>query len=79
ITNNKKDFPVDYVASFGIKVKKPDDFFTDIIDLNHEVSLQAFRSLVLNKRNPPYNEYEVLDIFRKNGLKNTADYLHALI
>jgi hypothetical protein len=79
ITNNIKDFPEDYLASYGLKAKIPDDFFTDIIDLSHELSVLAFKRLVLNKKKPPYNEYEVLDIFRNNGLKDTADYLHALI
>ena len=79
ITNNLKDFPKEYLASFGIKAKSPDDFFTDIIDINQELSVQAFRRLVLNKKNPPYDEYDVLEIFRNNGLKNTADYLHSLI
>lgn len=79
ITNNLKDFPEDYLASFGLKAKTPDDFFTDIIDLNHDLSVQAFKKLVLNKKNPPYDEYDVLDIFRNNGLNDTANYLHALI
>ena len=50
ITNNLNDFPNDYLENFGLKAKAPDDFFTDIIDLNHEISLEAFRSLVLNKK-----------------------------
>lgn len=79
ITNNLKDFPEDYLASFGLKAKAPDDFFTDIIDLNRELSVFAFRKLVLNKKNPPYDEYEVLDILRNNGLKDTANCIHALI
>lgn len=79
ITNNLKDFPKEYLAGFGLKAKSPDDFFTDIIDINQELSVKAFRKLVLNKKNPPYDEYDVLEIFRKNGLKNTADYLHSLI
>ena len=79
VTNNLKDFPSDYLAGFGLKAKNADDFFTDIIDLNHNTSLRAFKDLVLNKKNPPYDEYQVLDIFRKNGLKDTADYIHALI
>jgi len=52
---------------------------TDIIDLNHETSIKAFRDLVLNIKNPPFDEYEVLDILRRNGLRDTADYIHALI
>lgn len=79
VTNNLKDFPKDYLSSFGLSAKCADDFFTDIIDLNHETSIKAFRDLVLNKKNPPYDEFQVLDIFRNNGLKDTADYLHALI
>jgi len=79
VTNNLKDFPSDYLASFGLKAKNADDFFTDIIDLNHNTSLKAFRDLVLNKKNPPYDDYQVLDILRRNGLKDTADYIHALI
>ncbi|MDA3907434.1 MAG: PIN domain-containing protein [Bacteroidales bacterium] len=79
ITNNLKDFPVEYLASFGLRAKAPDDFFTDIIDLNPNLAVKAYKKLVLNKKNPPYDEFEVLDILRNNGLKNTADYLHALI
>lgn len=79
VTNNLKDFPADYLTDFGLSAKSADDFFTDIIDLNHEASLKAFRDLVLAKKKPPYDEFEVLNIFRNNGLQNTADYLHALI
>ena len=62
VTNNLKDFPEDYLSTFGLSAKGADDFFTDLIDLNHGTSLQAFRDLVLVKKNPPYNEFEVLDI-----------------
>lgn len=79
VTNNIKDFPADYLSSFGLSAKNADDFLTDIIDLNHVTGIKAFRDLVLNKKNPPYDEYEVLDILRRNGLRDTADYIHALI
>lgn len=79
ITNNLKDFPEDYLAAYSLKAKSPDDFLTDIIDLNPQIALEAFKRLVMNKKKPPYNEFEVLDIFRNNGLINTADYLHALL
>lgn len=79
VTNNLKHFPKEYLYSFGLTAKSADDFFTDIIDLNHETSIKAFRDLVMNKKNPPLDEYQVLDIFRKNGLKDTANFIHALI
>src|SRR5690554_2643511 len=34
VTNNLKDFPDDYLDSFGLKAVCADDFLTDIIDLN---------------------------------------------
>jgi hypothetical protein len=77
VTNNLKDFPKNYLASFGLSAKNADDFLTDIIDLNHDTSVRAFRDLVLNKKNPPLDNFEVLDIFRRNGLKDTAGFLHA--
>ena len=79
VTNNLQDFPKDYLEGFGLSAKNADDFLSDIVDLNHETSITAFRELVLNKKNPPFDEYQVLDIFRRNGLQNTADYIHTLI
>lgn len=79
VTNNLKDFPVDYLAEFGLTRKSADDFLTDIIDLNPQVAVSAFREMVLNKKNPPLDEFEVLDSLRRVKLKNTADYLHVLL
>lgn len=79
ITENLKDFPDELLEPYGLSAKSADDFLTDIIDLNHETAIEAFRKLVLNRRNPDLDEYEVLDALRRNGLKDTADYLHALL
>ncbi len=79
VTNNTKDFPNEYLAGFGLTAKTADDFLTDTIDLNNELAIEAFRALVLNRTNPNLDEYEVLDRFRKNGLQDTANYLHALL
>jgi len=79
VTNNLKHFPNEYLSGFGVSAKGADDFFTDIIDLNHMTSIRAFRDMVMNKRRPPLDNYQVLEILRKNGLKNTADYIHSLL
>ncbi|MBR9920025.1 MAG: PIN domain-containing protein [Bacteroidetes bacterium] len=79
ITENLKDFPDEVLESYGLSAKGADDFLTDIIDLNHDAAVEAFRKLVLNRRNPDLDEFEVLDSLRRNGLKDTADYLHSLI
>ena len=79
VTNNLKDFPEKYLDSFGIKAKSADDFLTDIIDLNQEQAVAAFKEMVLNKKNPELDELQVLDLLRKNGLNETANYLHAFL
>lgn len=79
VTNNVKDFPQEYLQSFGLRAKVADDFLTDVIDLNQEQAVAAFKEMVLNKRNPPLDEYEVLNRLRKIDLNDTANYLHALL
>ena len=49
--------------------------FTCVLDN----AVEAFRKLVMNRRNPDLDEYQVLDALRKNQLKETADFLHALL
>jgi len=79
VTNNLKDFPNSYLNTFDILAKSPDDFLTETIDLNPEIAVACFRKLVINRRNPNLDEYEVLNCLKRNGLKDTADYLHTLI
>jgi predicted nucleic acid-binding protein len=79
VTNNIKDFPEQYLQSFGLSAKTADDFLTDIIDLNQEQAIAAYKEMILNKKNPKMNELEVLDQIRKAGLKDAAHYLHALL
>src|SRR5690606_23606586 len=79
VTNNLKDFPLEYLQSFGLTAKSADDFLTDIIDLNPNQAIRAFREMVLNKKNPDLDEYEVLELLRNQGLNDTANYLHALL
>ncbi len=79
VTNNIKDFPADYLETFGLTAKTADDFLTDIIDLNQDEAIAAFKEMVLNKKNPAVDEFQVLEQLRKAGLTETANYLHALL
>lgn len=79
VTNNLKDFPNNYLSTFGLSAKSADDFITDIIDLNPDKAISAFRELVINRTNPDQDEFEILDIFRKSNLKDSANYLHSLL
>ncbi len=79
VTDNLKDFPEEYLGTFGLSAKNADHFLTETIDLNQKIAVNSFRKLVINRRNPDLDEYQVLDCLRRNGLKDTANYLHALI
>ena len=79
VTNNLKDFPIEYLAKFGLNAKSADDFITDTIDLNPELAVEAFRALVMNRTNPDLDEFEILERLRKNGLKDSAHYIHSLL
>lgn len=79
VTNNLKDFPKEYLATFGLKAKSVDDFITDIIDLNQEKAIEAFKELVLNRTNPDLDEFQILDRLRKLGLVDSANYIHSLL
>ena len=79
VTENLKDFPKAYLASFGLSAKSSDDFLTDIIDLNPEKAVEAFKKLVRNRTNPDLDEFEILDRLRSLGLKDTANYIHACL
>lgn len=79
VTNNLKDFPEEFLNSFGIKAKSADDFLTDIIDLNQDIAIKAFKEMVLNRKNPNMDEFEVLESLRKVELFHTANYFHALL
>lgn len=79
VTNNLADFAEAELAKYGLEAKSADEFLTDIIDLNHERALEAFKEMVANRRSPEMDAYEVLDQLRQVGLKRTADYLHALL
>lgn len=77
VTNNLKDFPKEYLATFGLSAKSADDFLTDIIDLNVGTAVNAFKEMVLHRTNPDMDEFQVLDTLRNNGLKDTAEFLHS--
>jgi predicted nucleic acid-binding protein len=79
VTNNLKDFPKVYLKTFGIAPISADDFITNLIDLNPKLAVSAFKEMVLNYTNPDLDEFESLDILRKNGLEQAADYLHSQI
>lgn len=79
VTWNLKHFPDDYLEQFGLRAVNPDFFIADLIDLHNDEALEAFRSMVLAKKDPPIDEMKMIEILRKNKLVDTANYLRAII
>jgi len=75
VTNNLKDFPKEFLIGFDLTAIGPDNFIADIIDLDPKLCREAFREMVLSKTKPPYDELDYLEIFRRNGLEQSASEL----
>nr|WP_262507722.1 PIN domain-containing protein [Spirosoma endophyticum] len=79
VTANIKDFPNEYLKQFDIEPKHPDNFIMDLIDLNPNGVLEAFKNQVSNLRRPPKTDEELLVNFREVGLETTAYELHRML
>lgn len=69
VTFNLKDFPTKDLAPYDIEAQHPDLFISNLIDLNPEKSVAAFRKQVSILKNPPKSEAQVLESLKKCGLE----------
>lgn len=77
VTDNRKDFPPDYLAAFGIERKSPDDFIMDLIDLYDRVVYACVREIADSRRRPPMTFDDVLAQLERSGLIESANALRA--
>ncbi|CNF58244.1 PIN domain-containing protein [Yersinia similis] len=75
VTMNLRDFPPDILAEFGIEALHPDEFISDLFDLNHAVALEAVRQQRRSLKNPPMTIDEFLNMLLKQGLPMTLKAL----
>ncbi|MEJ7830565.1 MAG: PIN domain-containing protein [Segetibacter sp.] len=75
VTFNIKNFPKGYLKLYDIEAQHPDDFITNLINLNKLKSLEALNNQVKNLRNPPKSKDEVLNTLENSGLKNSVALL----
>jgi predicted nucleic acid-binding protein len=79
VTYNIRDFPEDYLDSFGIEAQHPDSFFLNQSDLQQSAFLAAAKRIRLALKRPPKTPQEYLDILRKSELAKTAEFLEDYI
>lgn len=79
VTANLKDFPAAALAPYEVEAQHPDAFVSQLIDLNPDKAVDAFRQQVAGLRKPPMTAQQVLAILRKVGMGGSADQLAALL
>ncbi|MDC9606400.1 MULTISPECIES: PIN domain-containing protein [Xenorhabdus] len=77
VTMNLKDFPADILKEFNVEALHPDEFISDLFDLNHAIALEAVRQQRIALKNPPMSTSEFLDMLLKQGLPMTVKALDA--
>lgn len=78
ITYNLKDFPVDILASFGITAIHPDEFLSDMFELNPGLAVQAAHRHRNSLKNPPFSIEEYLNSLQKQKLPSFVSKLRSL-
>lgn len=75
ITFNLKDFPSDTLEQFNLKAIHPDEFITDLIDLNSSAVIEAARAHRKGLKNPPLNTDSYIDCLLKQQLPQSVSRL----
>lgn len=75
ITFNIKDFSENVLKDYNITSVHPDNFIIELMEVNYEIVIEAFKNQVRRLRNPPQKVSEVLDTLYNQGLKKTVEQL----
>ena len=75
VTFNLRDFPKQYLASFGIEALHPDEFIYHQFGLNNANVLIAAQRCRERLKNPPKSAEEYLDILERQGLPQSVGEL----
>jgi len=75
VTYNLKDFPSEYLASFGIEAQHPDEFISNLMDMAPGQVCLAVRQVRARLRNPPLDIDDYLIILARQHLAVTVTAL----
>lgn len=71
ITKNTKDFPDDVLSPLGIQAEHPDQFVSDLLDLEPGMVVDSMRNVRARLRNPVLSAEDFLASLAKEGLLQT--------
>ncbi|GLR64626.1 PIN domain-containing protein [Marinospirillum insulare] len=75
ITYNLKDFPAEALSCFGVSAIHPDEFLSDMFELNPSLAIQAAHRHRRGLKNPPLSADDYLDCLQKQKLPNFVSLL----
>jgi predicted nucleic acid-binding protein len=75
VTYNLKDFPEAVLSGYGIEAQHPDEFVSDLIDLNAEAVYTAVKEQRGRLKNPPKSAEDFLVTLEKQSLAQTVAHL----
>jgi hypothetical protein len=79
VTENLKDFPTEYVGTFGIEAQSTDDFVMNVLDLNESRVVGALYEQAGALKNPTRSVAELLDTLHDCGLVRSVARLRTLL
>jgi predicted nucleic acid-binding protein len=78
VTFNLKDFPESILGQYEIEAQHPDQFISDLLDLNPHAVRSAAEKCRLRLKNPPKSIDEYLEILLKGGLSISVSILREI-
>ncbi|MDR1854157.1 MAG: PIN domain-containing protein [Azoarcus sp.] len=75
VTFNVKDFPPEVLAPYGIAAQHPDDFVSELFDLDRAAVIEAAHRQRQQLGKPQVEVERFLEILRKQGMAKTSKLL----
>lgn len=77
VTFNLRDFPAETLAPYGIESQHPDEFVSNLLDLDTASVVSAAQQQRAQLKSPPIDVDHYLDILLRQGLPQTTKVLTA--
>ena len=77
VTFNLKDFPADSLSQYDITAIHPDEFISDLADINMGAVIEAARNNRAGLRNPPMTASNYLEMLQRQRLPKTVSLMRA--
>ena len=73
LTLNIKDFPKRELSKYNVEIQRPDEFISNLIDINPALSCNAFYKILNRLKNPTKTKDEILATLRNCGLNESSE------